>query len=118
MKEMITRAEAKTLGLKRYYTGVPCTNGHISERQTSSGACIACKSVANEKHRIDISRKLVTNNINDAIEKYNKYGEALVARLGVEWSGEIPIRKLHSIKALSWQLAVMANKRIEQAENN
>lgn len=39
---IITRAEAKRLGLKRYFTGNPCPHGHIAERWTSSGACYEC----------------------------------------------------------------------------
>jgi len=41
-KEIISRAEAKSAGLKRFFTGLLCANGHISERQVSSGNCLAC----------------------------------------------------------------------------
>lgn len=36
-----TRQEAKALGAKFYFTGVPCERGHISERRTK-GTCLAC----------------------------------------------------------------------------
>ena len=36
-----TRQEAKTLGAKFYFTGVPCERGHISERRIK-GTCLAC----------------------------------------------------------------------------
>ena len=36
-----TRSEAKALGLKRYFTGVPCCRGHISER-FAKGECVEC----------------------------------------------------------------------------
>lgn len=36
------RAEAKALGLSRYYTGQPCKRGHIAERYTASAGCVAC----------------------------------------------------------------------------
>jgi hypothetical protein len=39
---IISRAEAKTKGLKRFFTGEPCCHGHFSERHTSSGGCYAC----------------------------------------------------------------------------
>lgn len=42
MTEIITRAEAKALGLKRYYTGEPCKHGHVAERQISDGCCVVC----------------------------------------------------------------------------
>jgi 5-methylcytosine-specific restriction endonuclease McrA len=46
--EIITRAEAKARGLKRYFMGAdrPCRrHGHISERHTVDGGCIACNRV-------------------------------------------------------------------------
>lgn len=39
---IITRAEARALGLPRYFTGKPCPKGHLSERYTSSTQCRAC----------------------------------------------------------------------------
>jgi 5-methylcytosine-specific restriction endonuclease McrA len=39
------RIEAKARGLARYTTGRPCGNGHLSERRTSNGQCIACYTV-------------------------------------------------------------------------
>ena len=35
------RAEAKATGAKYYFTGVPCTNGHIALRKTK-GVCVEC----------------------------------------------------------------------------
>jgi 5-methylcytosine-specific restriction endonuclease McrA len=39
---LVTRAEARAAGLKRYFTGKPCKRGHISEYYTSICQCIAC----------------------------------------------------------------------------
>lgn len=39
---IITRKEAKSLGLKRYFTGKSCINGHICERQTRASICEIC----------------------------------------------------------------------------
>ena len=41
----ILRFEAKQQNLKRYFTGIPCKYGHISERMTSDGKCIECRKV-------------------------------------------------------------------------
>ena len=38
----ISREEARAQGLKRFFTGVPCKQGHISERIVSSGSCMEC----------------------------------------------------------------------------
>lgn len=39
---LVTLKEAKAAGAKRYFTGQTCPHGHISERWTSTRACIAC----------------------------------------------------------------------------
>lgn len=43
MVTVITRTEAKQIGLKRYYSGKKCRVGHYSERYTSTAQCIECK---------------------------------------------------------------------------
>ena len=39
-----TRAEAKAIGAKYYFTGEPCKHGHIAPRKTK-GACVECMKV-------------------------------------------------------------------------
>lgn len=39
---IITRQEAITAKLSRYFTGVPCKRNHICERYTQSSVCIEC----------------------------------------------------------------------------
>ena len=41
-RDIISRAEAKAIGYKKYFTGKPCKHGHISERYTNSKHCIDC----------------------------------------------------------------------------
>ena len=41
-KEIISLAEARAIGYKRYFTGKPCKRGHVSERYTNSKHCIQC----------------------------------------------------------------------------
>lgn len=38
-----SRAEARKLSRKYYYTGKPCKNGHLAERITRNSLCIECK---------------------------------------------------------------------------
>lgn len=42
MTEIVTRKQAKSLGLTRYFSGSTCLRGHVSERWTQSGKCTAC----------------------------------------------------------------------------
>ena len=37
-----TRAEAKQLGVNKYFTGKPCINGHIDLRYASGCECMGC----------------------------------------------------------------------------
>jgi 5-methylcytosine-specific restriction endonuclease McrA len=46
--KIISRADAKRAGLKRYRTGAPCKHGHVAERYVGSCECCEC---ADEKRR-------------------------------------------------------------------
>lgn len=46
--EIISRADAQAKGLKRYFTGVPCPAGHVTDRLVGSRACSIC---AKAKHQ-------------------------------------------------------------------
>jgi 5-methylcytosine-specific restriction endonuclease McrA len=42
--EIISRPDAKAKGLKRFFTAIPCKNGHIAQRYVSgSGVCVECQ---------------------------------------------------------------------------
>jgi hypothetical protein len=43
-----TRAKAKELGFKHYYTGKPCSHGHIDKRETGNGSCTECRRITTE----------------------------------------------------------------------
>ncbi len=40
--KIISKEQAVREELKKYFTGIPCKNGHISERSVSTGKCISC----------------------------------------------------------------------------
>jgi len=46
-----TRKEAKEVGDARYFTGRPCSRGHLSDRYTKAGACYECMLGANADSR-------------------------------------------------------------------
>jgi hypothetical protein len=70
---IITRGEAQAKLLKTYFTGKPCKHGHISERYTSTGACLACMDfhVANYQAR----QKKVSKAISRAARKATLTGK-------------------------------------------
>ena len=45
-----TRAEAKQVGAKQYFTGMPCKHGHIAPRYTK-GECVVCSSESSKARR-------------------------------------------------------------------
>lgn len=52
--KIITRKEAQKLGLRHYFTGIKCKNGHIEKRLTSSKACTQC---SRDRSREDMRKK-------------------------------------------------------------
>jgi len=49
--QLISRSTAKERGIRYYFTGNPCGNGHISIRYASNGKCLRCQLVYEvEKH--------------------------------------------------------------------
>ena len=49
MIKLITRQEAKTQGLTRYFTGNPCVHGHVDERLVVNKTCLTCSAISSEK---------------------------------------------------------------------
>ena len=60
MLQIISRQDAYEQGQKRYYTGVPCKWGHLSERYVRTQGCIDCLRQFSAKFRANpITRQLV-----------------------------------------------------------
>ncbi len=53
MVKIISMKEAKALKLPRYFTGRPCTYGHVSERQTCNYSCMACNRLAQTRATVE-----------------------------------------------------------------
>lgn len=49
--KLVSRKEAKEMGLPHYYTGTPCKHGHVSKRRTSNATCFECHLLTNGKWR-------------------------------------------------------------------
>ena len=37
-----SRSDAMARGLKRYFTGIPCSRGHVADRLVGNNTCVAC----------------------------------------------------------------------------
>lgn len=61
--DIISRKEAKELGLKFYFTGKQCKYGHIAERRTSNGFCLGCESEKDyREYKTEIAKKHYSEN--------------------------------------------------------
>jgi HNH endonuclease. len=70
--KIISRKEAKQLGLSLYFTGKLCKNGHISQRKTSGGNCLLCQSewyYCNKEQVLESSARARKRRL----EKHNTY---------------------------------------------
>ena len=81
--KIITSKQAREQGLKRFFTGKACPNGHIDERLVSSGSCITC-------------RKLVK------IKDYHKNREAILAKRKQYYANNPDKAEEQRIKRLQW----------------
>lgn len=49
MTDVISRQEAAEKGLRRYFTGMPCSKGHVAERLVSTQSCCQCQRELNRE---------------------------------------------------------------------
>ena len=50
-RRIISREMAIRKGLPRYFTGLPCRNGHVAERTLKKWECVTCKAEHDERYR-------------------------------------------------------------------
>jgi len=53
--KIISKKEAQILGLKNYFTGLPCKRGHVAARLVKSGHCRVCAN-ENAKHLYSVNK--------------------------------------------------------------
>ena len=75
-----TRAEAKDIGARRYFTGEPCGYGHVSARFTSNRRCIACSMEARAKwgeenadHLTEYRKRYYAENAEEILAKWRAW---------------------------------------------
>jgi len=51
--QIVSRKQAKALGLSHYFTGKPCKRGHLSKRRVDSAGCVECVRVVSNMHYAD-----------------------------------------------------------------
>lgn len=56
--QLVSREEAKRLGLKRYFNGQPCIRGHVAPRYVSVSSCTECGKQYFKKWKADNPERL------------------------------------------------------------
>ena len=94
-----TRAEAKALGLPRYFTGKSCKHRHVAERKTASGNCFECDHARYRANRSYYANKhkewVEANPERDRKNKqeYQKKHPEKRRESGIEWRQNNPTRR-------------------------
>lgn len=105
--QIMSRREAKARSLKFYFTGKPCSQGHIDRRRTCNGHCVACIFASWDKDRLrEYGRDRYAKNIDVLREKNRAHRvrnrEAEIKRRK-EWGASNPDRIREANRA--WQAA-------------
>jgi hypothetical protein len=66
--KIISKSEAKSLGLNKFFTGVKCVHGHLDYRSVSNGRCFTCRKIKDKEN--------YQNNKKSISEKGKKYRES------------------------------------------
>ena len=117
---------AKKKGLKRYFTGIPCKNGHISERFVygSASGCLQCKrkkgsrysssekGKASNKRYIESKKSRLTKKAYRSTEKYKEMKRKSDKKYGQSEKGKAAERRYNQSK--KGRATIRAYKRSEK----
>lgn len=101
-RKITSRADAKSAGLARYFTGKPCPRGHLSERHVSGWTCVEC---ANE--RSSAWNKANPEERRDIYRKYRKANAVKLASQKKAWKAAN--RDKHRASNRKWKLKKFAS---------
>ena len=86
--ETITIQQAKEQGLSRFYTGQPCSRGHLAERLVSTGCCVECTKIHRMRWRKDNAEK-----IKKQCFEYYRNNTSKIREYTRKWKKENPDKK-------------------------
>ena len=87
----ISRNDASQKGMTRFFTGIQCRSGHVSERRTCDGKCVQCKDAIlnkwlerNRERSNEIKEKYASNNIIKTKIRQKEYRKENADRLVIK----------------------------------
>ncbi|TIN83054.1 MAG: hypothetical protein E5X97_27355 [Mesorhizobium sp.] len=93
-----SRAEAKAIGAKHYFTAKPCKHGHVDIRLTSSGQCRECARISQRAAYPSRAEKLRAYQV-----EYRANNRQWSREMSRKWRSENPERFVAGINA--WKAA-------------
>lgn len=92
--QIVSKSNAKAIGLKMYFTGEPCSNGHVWLKYTSSSCCFICSKLKLKSSKIvlgdeeRLARKKELQKVRG--RNYYEKNKQLVKDKAKEWKKENP----------------------------
>lgn len=114
-RNVVSREEAAALGLKIFYSGVKCRNGHLSERHVFDGKCCECKqeryrekegdpeTKENRKKRYVQNRNSILQEAREARKKRRQEADEIEAK---HYIPDRPCARGHSLRYVRTGLCV------------
>lgn len=90
--QVISRADAISLGQKRYFTGLPCVHGHIAARSVGrNNQCVECKRIQDKNYgelhksdKRDYDAKYRQANLDKILDRHAEYRAQNKAQLNLK----------------------------------
>lgn len=121
---VISRAEAKEQGLKRFFTGKQCQHGHVAERLICNGLCIECERIKSKAYYKKNSERIKASSKQWAAENadvkkayhtaYYQANSDKLKQISRDWGAKNP--KLKQARNKVWNAANPKKARTHQRE--
>lgn len=85
----VSRSEAKVLGAPKYFTGKPCSKGHLAPKFTCSGSCTECLAIRRREYMRDWTEKNPEAKKERAAKWYKKNREEVIERVRANYHKDL-----------------------------
>lgn len=98
---IVDKKEAEMLGLKCYFTGRPCKQGHVADRYVSSRNCVVCVEQRAKTDTFKLKQKDYCQDNKEAVaerkSRYNRKNRSRITEKAKQWKKNNP-EKVSSAK--------------------
>lgn len=86
---IISRKIAKERGMMRYFTGKPCSHGHLCDRMVVNGACLECNREKDRRNYTNNREKLLEEHKQRAKKYYARKGEEIKVKMRAKRAADV-----------------------------